>query len=188
MEKTEKVVDFEQLQKLMEKEPELAVFAPKEMVDKAEKQIEKKLSGIMGKATALNTQIDELKAMVKVVKNEDVSSYFSAVKKKCDRELENRLWSLETQYKNKAESIDAEIRKKRQELEMLEPTAKYYSAIVYSVLQAVQQSGYDNLLVGSQISEIVCKALDVASYQKWQEIKGENWGRNTNEKEKYKII
>ena len=32
------------------------------------------------------------------------------------------------------------------------------------------------------------KPLDVASYQKWQEIKGENWGRNTNEKEKHKRI
>ena len=181
------VVNFDELQELMEKEPELAVFAPKEMVDKAEKQIEKKLSGIMGKATALNTQIDELKAMVKVVKNEDVSIYFQTAKKACDREFQNRIWQLETEYKNKAEIIDAEIRKKRKELETLEPTAKYYSAIVYSVLQAVKESGYDSLLVGSQISEIVCKALDVASYQKWQEIKGENWGRNDTSKAKPKI-
>ena len=35
------------------------------------------------------------------------------------------------------------------------------------------------------VTDIVCKALDVASYQKWQELKGESFG---NSKPKMKII
>lgn len=176
MENKKPIVNFDELQILMEKEPDIAIFAPKTMVDTAQKQIEKKLSRIQGSATELESQIKELRGMVKTVKNEDVSSYFNAVKKECDRELNNRLWYLETEYKNKAESIDAEIRKKKKELDTLEPTAKYYSAVVGSVLDEVKGRGYE--LSNESVTAIVCKALDVASYQKWQEIKGENWGRN----------
>ena len=52
----------------------------------------------------------------------------------------------------------------------------YYSAIVGGVLDAVKERGYE--LNNQNVTDIVCKALDVASYQKWQEIKGENFGNN----------
>ena len=181
----EKVVDFDKLQELMEKEPELAVFAPKKMVDEAEKQIMKKLNSAMGKASALNANLDELKEVIKNVKNEDVSKYAFRVKKQCDRELQECLFSLETEYANKAKSIDAEIRKKENELKKLEPTAKYYSTIVGSVLDAVKERGYE--LTSENVTEIICKTLDVASYQKWQEIKGENWGKNSTENKKTRL-
>ena len=57
-----------------------------------------------------------------------------------------------------------------------DPTSKYYSAIVGGVLDAVKERGYE--LTNQNVTDIVCKALDVASYQKWQEIKGENFGNN----------
>ena len=181
----EKVIDFDKLQELMEKAPEIAVFAPKKMVDEAEKQIEKKLKSVMGRASALNANVTELKEIIENVKNEDVSRYALKVKNNCDSELAKRLWSLETEYKNKAEKIDAEIRKKEKELEKLEPTAKYYSTIVGSVLDAVKERGYE--LTSENVTEIICKTLDVASYQKWQEIKGENWGKNSNENKKTRL-
>ena len=72
----------------------------------------------------------------------------------------------------KLESIESRERK----LETLDPTSKYYSAIVGGVLDAVKERGYE--LTNQNVTDIVCKALDVASYQKWQEIKGENFGNN----------
>ena len=56
------------------------------------------------------------------------------------------------------------------------PISKYYSAIVGGVLDAVKERGYE--LTNQNVTDIICKALDVASYQKWQEIKGENFGNN----------
>lgn len=58
----------------------------------------------------------------------------------------------------------------------LDPTSKYYSAIVGGVLDAVKERGYE--LTNQNVTDIICKALDVASYQKWQEIKGENFCNN----------
>ena len=57
-----------------------------------------------------------------------------------------------------------------------EKITEYYSAIVGGVLDAVKNRGYE--LTNDNVTDIICKALDVASYQKWQEIKGENFGNN----------
>ena len=69
------------------------------------------------------------------------------------------------------------ITEKQNALKMtIDPTSKYYSAIVGGVLDAVKERGYE--LTNQNVTDIICKALDVASYQKWQEIKGENFGNN----------
>lgn len=78
---------------------------------------------------------------------------------------------------------DALISNKEKEKITEKQTSKYYSAIVGGVLDAVKERGYE--LTNQNVTDIVCKALDVASYQKWQEIKGENFGNN---KPKFKTI
>lgn len=180
------IVNFDELQKLMEEHEEIAVFAPKHMVEEAEKQIKTKLSRVEGKATALNNQIDKLKEAAKEIISGDFGNTVKTFEIKLNGVANRQFYDFEDNLEKKLKSLNNEIIEQEKKLLTLEPTAKYYSAIVAAVLDVVKERGYE--LTSENVTEIVCKSLDVASYQKWQEIKGENWGKNNTENKKYKVI
>ena len=73
--------------------------------------------------------------------------------------------------KEKGSNVE-EIEDKEKQISTLDPTVKYYSTIVGKILDTVSERGYE--FSNDNIAEIICKSLEVASYQKWQEIKFDN--------------
>lgn len=103
------IVNFDELQKLMEEHEEIAVFAPKHMVEEAEKQIKTKLSRVEGKATALNNQIDKLKEAAKEIISGDFGNTVKIFESKLNGVANRQFFDFENDLEKKLKSLNNEI-------------------------------------------------------------------------------
>ena len=148
----------------------------KEMMVEKQKALQKVMKSLDGKMERLEQKIEDFKSTVNSIKEGDCAKWVDEARQFM---LENQRITINNcmaELRSESIRLKSEIESRERKLETLDPTSKYYSAIVGGVLDAVKERGYE--LTNQNVTDIVCKALDVASYQKWQEIKGENFGNN----------
>ena len=137
---------------------------------------QKTLKSLDGKMDRLEQKIEDFKNTVNSIKESDCAKWVEESEVRLSENARNYVNIALREMRSEAYKLKDEIESRERKLETLDPTSKYYSAIVGGVLDAVKERGYE--LTNQNVTDIVCKALDVASYQKWQEIKGENFGNN----------
>ena len=148
----------------------------KEMMVEKQKALQKNMKSLDGKMERLEQKIEDFKSTVNSIKEGDCAKWVDESKVRLSENARNYTNIALREMRSEAYKLKDEIESRERKLETLDPTSKYYSAIVGGVLDAIKERGYE--LTNQNVTDIVCKALDVASYQKWQEIKGENFGNN----------
>ena len=148
----------------------------KEKITEKQNALKMTMKSIDGKMDRLEQKIEDFKNTVNSIKESDCAKWVEESKVRLSENARCYVNNAFQEMRSEAYKLKDEIEKRERKLEKLDPTSKYYSAIVSGVLDAVKDRGYE--LTNDNVTEIVCKALDVASYQKWQEIKGESFGNN----------
>ena len=155
----------------------------KERITEKQNALKMTMKSLDGKMERLEQKIEDFKSTVNTIKESDCAKWVEESKVRLSENARNYTNIALQEMRAEARKLAGEIESRERKLETLDPTSKYYSAIVGGVLDAVKDRGYE--LTNDNVTDIVCKALDVASYQKWQELKGESFG---NSKPKMKII
>ena len=162
----------------------------KERIVEKQNSLQKNLKSADGKMVRLEQKLEEVKTMFNSIKEEDCTKWVVDAEQKITNTIEENaritLNNALMQMRTESWKLKNEIESREKKLETLDPTSKYYSAVVGCVLDAVKSRGFE--LTSQNATDIVCKVLEVAGYQKWQEIKGENWGRNETNKPMNKRI
>ena len=148
----------------------------KEKIAEKQNALKMTMKSLDGKMDRLEQKIDDFKSTVNTIKESDCAKWVEESKVRVSENARNYTNIALQEMRAEARRLAGEIESRERKLETLDPTSKYYSAIVGGVLDAVKERGYE--LTNQNVTDIICKALDVASYQKWQEIKGENFGNN----------
>ena len=148
----------------------------KEKITEKQNALKMTMKSLDGKMDRLEQKIDDFKSTVNTIKESDCAKWVEESKVRVSENARNYTNIALQEMRAEARRLAGEIESRERKLETLDPTSKYYSAIVGGVLDAVKERGYE--LTNQNVTDIICKALDVASYQKWQEIKGENFGNN----------
>ena len=148
----------------------------KEKITEKQNALKMTMKSLDGKMDRLEQKIDDFKSTVNTIKESDCAKWVEESKVRLSENARNYTNIALQEMRAEARRLAGEIESRERKLETLDPTSKYYSAIVGGVLDAVKERGYE--LTNQNVTDIICKALDVASYQKWQEIKGENFGNN----------
>lgn len=147
---------------------------------------QKTLKSLDGKMDRLEQKIEDFKNTVNSIKESDCAKWVEESKVRLSENARSYTNIALQEMRAEARRLAGEIETRERKLETLDPTTKYYSSIVGGVLDAVKERGFE--LTSQNATDIVCKALDVASYQKWQEIKGENFGNNTIKPQNKRVI
>lgn len=155
----------------------------KERITEKQNALQKNMKSLDGKMDRLEQKIEDFKSTVNNIKESDCAKWVEESKVRLSENARSYTNIALQEMRSEARKLAGEIESRERKLETLDPTSKYYSSIVGGVLDAVKERGYE--LTNQNVTDIVCKALDVASYQKWQEIKGESFG---NVKPKVKMI
>lgn len=158
----------------------------KEKITEKQNALKMTMKSIDGKMDRLEQKIEDFKSTVNTIKESDCAKWVEESKVRLSKNAMNYTNIALREMREEAYKLKDEIEKRERKLETLDPTSKYYSSIVGGVLDAVKERGFE--LTSQNATEIVCKALDVASYQKWQEIKGENFGNNTIKPQNKRVI
>ena len=148
----------------------------KEKITEKQNTLQKTMKSLDGKMDRLEQKIEEFKSTVNSIKEGDCAKWVEESNVRLSENARCYVNNAFQEMRSEVYKLKDEIEKRERKLETLDPTSKYYSAIVGGVLDAVKDRGYE--LTNENVTDIVCKALDVASYQKWQEIKGENFGNS----------
>ena len=148
----------------------------KEKITEKQNALKMTMKSLDGKMDRLEQKIEDFKSTVNTIKESDCAKWVEESKVRVSENARNYTNIALQEMRAEARRLAGEIESRERKLETLDPTSKYYSAIVGGVLDAVKERGYE--LTNQNVTDIICKALDVASYQKWQEIKGENFGNN----------
>lgn len=162
----------------------------KKIITEKQNALQKNMKSLDGKMDRLEQKIEDFKSTVNSIKEGDCAKWVEESRQIVTTTIKdnarNVLGNALTEMRTEAWNLKNEIEKRERKLETLDPTTKYYSSIVGGVLDAVKERGFE--LTSQNATDIVCKALDVASYQKWQEIKGENFGNNTIKPQNKRVI
>lgn len=118
-----------------------------------ENQITGELERLNRNVERYREQLDESKTLIRELKAGDVNDLLNDVKAKLDMLASDCVTRIRVNYKQNQDVM-------------------FLSSVVDDVLTVLEKHNV------TPTEAMITKVLECASYQKWQEIKGESWGKN----------